>query len=199
MATGQTPKCCVLACADSRVPPEIVFDQGVGDLFVVRVAGNFADEDNQASLEYALQHFTPPPAVIVVLGHERCGAVQAAAISFDEASFSPKVVATFKHQPAPSDKLTALVTRLKPAIDATREDPPPRTDDGHAARLDTAVRWNVRDTVVTLQNNPVMKGFLEDGRLLFIGARYDLDTGEVEWLTDVSVAVEARGPGPQAS
>src|SRR5512136_1315468 len=70
---GQHPRACILACADSRVPPEIIFNQGLGDLFIVRVAGNFANLDNQASLEYAVQYFACP--LIVVLGHSKCGAV----------------------------------------------------------------------------------------------------------------------------
>jgi len=116
LAIAQSPEVCILACADSRVSPEIIFDLGLGALFVVRVAGNFADEDNQASLEYAVQHFSPPPALIVVLGHERCGAIQAAAITFDPCSVAPEKVAEFGHHPAPSARLVSLVTRLQPAI-----------------------------------------------------------------------------------
>lgn len=120
LAVAQSPEVCILACADSRVSPEIIFDLGLGDLFVVRVAGNFADEDNQASLEYAVQHFSPPPALIVVLGHERCGAIQAAAITFDPSSVAPEKVEEFGHHPAPSARLVSLVTRLQPAILASR-------------------------------------------------------------------------------
>ena len=95
LAIAQSPEVCILACADSRVSPEIIFDLGLGDLFVVRVAGNFADEDNQASLEYAVQHFSPPPALIVVLEE-------------------------FGHHPAPSARLVSLVMRLQPAILASQ-------------------------------------------------------------------------------
>lgn len=179
LAKVQTPKICVLACADSRVPPEVIFDQGLGDMFVVRVAGNFADDDNQASLEYAIQHFDPPPAVIVVLGHERCGAVQAAAISFDPDSVSPESVAKFNAHEHPSEKLTALVGRLKPAIDNTRMSPQPTTDEARANRLDAAVEQNIKDNVAKLQANNVTasKG------VLVIGGRYDLDSGEIKWLS----------------
>ena len=76
LASGQSPHCAVLACADSRVPPEIIFDQGLGDIFDVRVAGNVADDDETASLEYAAEHLHVP--LVVVIGHTHCGAVTAA-------------------------------------------------------------------------------------------------------------------------
>jgi len=190
LALKQTPKICILACADSRVPPEVIFDQGLGDMFVVRVAGNFADDDNQASLEYAIQHFDPPPAIIVVLGHERCGAVQAAAITFDQGSVLPEHVEKFKHHPEPSQKLKDLVKRLESAIVNTKK-PQPTTETEYALRLDDAVRRNVMDNVAALQANNVIKGFIEKTRTFVIGARYDLDTGEIEWLT-------AKPSGPTA-
>jgi carbonic anhydrase len=179
LASGQTPKACILGCADSRVPPEVIFDQGLGDLFVVRVAGNFADDDNQASLEYAVQHFDPPPALIVVLGHERCGAIQGAAISFDPASTSSNDWKKFYEHGTPSEKLVALVTQLKPAIDSTKPAGPLTTPEAYAKRIDDAVRQNVRDNVAILQGNKEIK---KSGAFV-IGARYDLDSGEIEWLT----------------
>jgi len=182
LAKKQFPKICVLACADSRVPPEIIFDQDLGDMFVVRVAGNFADIDNQASLEYALQHFTPPPAIIIVLGHERCGAIQAAAITFDELSVWPADVEKFKHHPSPSGNVVSLVMRLQQVILKTMGDTP-TTEDEYKLRLDEAVRQNVMDNVATLQSNTVIKGYIENYRTFVIGARYDLDDGIIEWLT----------------
>jgi carbonic anhydrase len=180
LAKGQHPTTCVLACADSRVPPEIVFDQKVGEMFVVRVAGNFADEDNQASLEYAIQHFHPAPAIILVLGHERCGAIQAAAITYDKEHVDPKAVEEFGKHAAPSARLQGLAQRLKPAIEKTRPTGKLVSASDFAERIDAAVKQNVRDMVQILQSNPVIAA--AQGTFV-VGARYDLDTGEIDWLT----------------
>jgi len=179
-ADHQCPRVAVLACADSRVPPEIIFDQKIGHLFVLRVAGNFADDDNQASMEYALQHFTPPPALIVVLGHERCGAVKAAVDCFDpHPQFSPS------HGPAPSSRLLALVGRLEEAVLGTKAPAAspgsaPADAGAHAQRIDQAVRRNVMINVDKIRANPVIR----QAGVWVMGGRYDLDTGEIEWLTD---------------
>ncbi len=178
VALHQTPKACILCCSDSRVPPEIIFDQGLGDLFVVRVAGNFADEDDTASLEYAVQHFDPAPAIIVVMGHERCGAIQAAAISFDEASVCQKDVEDFKKHPKASDNLNNLVRQLKPAIENTKPTFQPETDEKYKQRLDEAVRFNIIANVNSLRDNEVIR----EQKTFVIGARYDLDLGEIEWF-----------------
>ncbi len=179
-AKQQTPTVCILGCADSRVPPEIVFDQGLGDMFVVRVAGNVADDDAQASLEYAVQQFTPPPSLIVVLGHESCGAVQAAAIASKDASVPQAVKAEFEkhHEHSPiSRKLNALAGLIMPAVTATRE---ARPDPVHwASRLDHAVCQNVKAHVAILRDNDIIR---EKGTFV-IGARYAFQTGQVEWLT----------------
>jgi carbonic anhydrase len=179
-ADHQCPSVAVLACADSRVPPEIIFDQKIGDLFVLRVAGNFADDDNQASMEYAIQHFTPPPALIIVLGHERCGAVKAAVDSFDpHPQFSPS------HGPAPSIRLLALVGRLEEAVLGTKAplaspESAPADAGSHAFRIDQAVRRNILINVDKIRANPV----IQQAGVWVMGGRYDLDTGEIEWLTD---------------
>jgi carbonic anhydrase len=174
VASGQAPKICILACADSRVPPELIFDQGLGDMFVVRVAGNFADEDNQASLEYAVQHFDPPPAIIVVLGHERCGAIQGAVITFDSDSMPPDMVEEFNKYES-SDQLKRLIGKLEHAVTSTKGQ---HSSADYLLRIDDAVRQNVRDNVTVLRENVTIK----QAGTEVVGARYDLDTGEIEWL-----------------
>jgi carbonic anhydrase len=176
--SSQAPKVCILACADSRVPPELIFDQGIGDMFVIRVAGNFADDYNQASLEYAVAHFEPAPSLIIVLGHQRCGAIQGAAITLDEKSVDPAAVTKFYKHGKPSALLGKLVEELKPAIVNTRVDQP-TTADAYADRISAAVRWNIKANVTKLQDNPVIS---RSGAFV-IGAHYLLDTGELEWLT----------------
>ena len=156
LAKGQHPFAIILSCADSRVPPEIVFDQGLGDLFTVRVAGNVAPEDVVASLEYAVAHLGPK--LIVVLGHERCGAVHA----------------TLKGG-TPEGHLAALIDRIKPAVDSTK--------DQKGDALDNAVRANVQNVVKQLRSTgPILAEKIEDGSVKVVGARYDLDTGSVEVL-----------------
>ena len=154
LAASQRPFAIVLSCADSRVPPEVVFDQGLGDLFTVRVAGNVATDDVIASLEYAVAHLGPK--LIVVLGHERCGAVDA----------------TLKGG-APEGHLAALMDRIKPATDAARN----QTGD----KLDSAVRFNVLNTVRQLKDSqPILGENVKSAGLKILGARYDLDTGKIE-------------------
>jgi carbonic anhydrase len=156
VAKGQHPFAIVLGCADSRVPPEIVFDQGLGDLFVVRVAGNIADDAALASLEYAVEHLGP--RLIVVLGHERCGAVDAAV----------------KGGEAPGH-LSSLVTAIAPAVTASQGKP--------GDRLDHAVRANVARVVEQLRSSePILAPMVKAGKVQVVGCRYDLDSGAVELL-----------------
>lgn len=156
VAEGQSPFATVVACADSRVAPELVFDQGLGDLFVVRVAGNVVDSAALGSIEYAAEHLHVP--LIVVLGHERCGAVEAA----------------LRGGKAPGH-IGALVEAIRPAIVASRREP------GDA--LDNAVRAQIRSVVEQLERStPVLSHLIGAGKLTVTGARYDLDTGAVEFL-----------------
>lgn len=154
MAKGQNPRAAVLACADSRVSPEIVFDQGLGDLFVVRVAGNVANEHILGSLEYAVEHLGTQ--LIVVLGHNRCGAVGAACAGGE----------------APGH-IGSLVDALAPAVAKIRA--------SEAGRADLVAKENVRMTVKSLQScGPILAELVRQGKLEVAGAFYDLDTGAVE-------------------
>ena len=125
LASGQSPHCAILTCADSRVPPEIIFDKGLGDIFDVRVAGNVAGDDETASLEYAAEHLHVP--LVVVMGHSDCGAVSAAL----EGGTLP-------------GKLPNLMAALRPAVDQSAHEP--------GDRLDNAVRDNVVHVVEQLRS-----------------------------------------------
>ncbi len=156
LTSGQQPHATVLACADSRVAPEIVFDQGLGDLFVVRVAGNVASDDELASIEYAAEHLSVP--LVVVLGHQKCGAVTAAV----EGGEAP-------------GHLPALMKLLAPAVDKSKG-----MAGDHVAN---AVRINVEQVVAQLQgSHPVLEELVAKGKMRVVGGVYSLDTGRVDWL-----------------
>jgi carbonic anhydrase len=157
VAKGQHPIAVILGCADSRVAPELLFDQGLGDLFVVRVAGNIADDAIIGSIEYALEHLGAP--LVMVLGHERCGAV-AAAVDLSETGGE-----------APGH-LGALVKPINPAVVQAK------TQGGDL--VDMAVIANVGNGVAQLKmSEPVIMEMVHHEKVKVVGARYDLDTGEV--------------------
>jgi carbonic anhydrase len=152
-AKAQHPFAVILSCADSRVPPEIVFDQGIGDLFVLRVAGNIDDDAITGSIEYGVAKLGA--RLIVVLGHERCGAVDAA----------------LKGGELPGH-IGTLVEAIKPALKAASALP--------GDKLDNAVKENVKQTVSHLKSSePMLAGMVKSGQVKVVGARYDLDTGVV--------------------
>jgi len=160
LAKGQSPHAVVLTCADSRVPPEIVFDEGLGDLFVIRVAGNVAPDAEIASIEYAVEHLHTP--LVVVMGHQSCGAV-GAAIAGGEAP----------------GHLPTLIDAIKPAVDEARK----QKGDVSA----NAVRINVERVVEQLRTSqPVLAHEVAEGKLRIVGAVYALDTGRVAWLPETT-------------
>ena len=160
LANNQNPFAIILGCADSRVPPEVVFDFGLGDLFVVRVAGNIVEDAGVGSMEYAVEHLGTP--LIVVLGHERCGAVKAAIGAVDAGDEGP-------------GRIAELVRKLKPAVDAAKATP--------GDRAENTMRENVRRMVKELAGlEPILKEKVEEGKLKVVGARYDLDSGVVELI-----------------
>jgi carbonic anhydrase len=156
VSKAQHPFATVLSCADSRVTPEIVFDEGLGDLFVVRVAGNVIDDMIVGSLEYAAEHLGVP--LIVVLGHTRCGAVTAAASGGQE-----------------RNHVDALLRAIQPAVAQASKEP--------GDRVANAIRDNVQLVVRQLrQSRPVLAELQMKGRLKVVGAIYNLETGIVEFL-----------------
>ncbi len=159
LAKGQQPRIAVLSCSDSRVPPEILFDQGLGDLFVVRSAGNSADPIGIGSLEYAVEHLGS--TVIVVLGHQSCGAVKAACSG----------------EKMPSANLDAVVKPVYSSCAAAKQ-----TSSG-----DELINFAVRDHVHAsahdlLAHSEILKHSVHEGKLGIIEAYYNLETGLVERL-----------------
>jgi carbonic anhydrase len=156
IARGQHPIAVVIGCGDSRVPPELVFDQGLGDLFVLRIVGHIVDDAILGSIEYAVEHLGA--GLVVVLGHERCGGVDAAVKGGD----------TPGH-------LSALIAAIAPAVESVRGKP--------GDLLDNAVRANVGRVAQQLRSaEPILAARVKAGKLRVVGTRYDLDTGVVELL-----------------
>src|SRR5438132_12834520 len=156
---NQHPFAIVVGCADSRVPPEIVFDQGLGDLFVLRVAGNVIDDHSLGSIEYAVDHLAV--RLIVVLGHQSCGAVKPA----------KETHASKNETPA---HIQSLGTAIQTAVEATVH-----------GDLETTVKANVKDVVQALRSStPVLKPKVDSGELRVLGAYYSLDTGAVSFLDE---------------
>jgi carbonic anhydrase len=157
VALSQHPFATVLSCADSRVPVELLFDAGVGDLFDIRVAGNIVTPEILGSLEYAAALLGT--SLIMVLGHERCGAVTAAV----------------KNEPLPGS-IGSLVKAIKPAVSRVKGE----TDD----LVDQVVVENVRYQIERMQKkSPVLTQLVANGKLKIVGGRYDLDTGTVTIVT----------------
>ncbi|PYY16638.1 MAG: carbonic anhydrase [Acidobacteria bacterium] len=156
LASGQHPNVIVLSCSDSRVAPELVFDQTLGELFVIRTAGNVADPVGLGSIEYAVDHIHSP--VLVVLGHQRCGAVTAAC-SGDK---------------MPSRNLEAIVDKINPAV--TKAKTYAKADD----LIDSAIKENVHQSAEdVLANSEIVRAAVKAGKLSVIEAEYQFDTGEV--------------------
>jgi carbonic anhydrase len=157
---GQNPYAAVLSCADSRIAPEYAFDSGRGDLFVCRVAGNFANDDTIASLEYSVAVLGAP--LILVLGHDSCGAVDATIKSLKDG------------KPLPGH-IPSLVAAIAPAVKAVSQ------QSGDA--LDNAIRQNVIDTVAKLKSaTPILSAAVEQNKLKVVGGIYRLATGKVDVL-----------------
>jgi carbonic anhydrase len=166
LTATQHPHAIILSCADSRVAPEIILDQGLGDLFDVRVAGNVASDAELASIEYAALHLHTP--LLVVMGHQKCGAVTAAAEGGEAEGHLP-----------------SLLALIRPAVERAKTQP--------GDLIDNAVRLNVENVVRQVRGSaPVLAGLVERGSLTVVGAVYSLDTGKVAWLPDGQIKSVAR-------
>ena len=156
-AKGQNPFAVIVGCSDSRVGPEMVFDQGLGDLFVVRTAGEVVDSAALGSIEYAVEHLGS--SLIVVLGHERCGAVSAAVAGAKEPGH-----------------IAAVLKAIEPAVKQTKGNP--------GDPVENAVRAQALDVAKQLQEaEPILAERVQSGKLKIVAARYDLDTGKIDLLT----------------
>ncbi|QAA30494.1 carbonic anhydrase [Clostridium manihotivorum] len=152
---GQKPFAVILSCSDSRVPPELVFDQGLGDLFIVRNAGNVIDPIALGSIEYGAEHLGAP--LIVVLGHEKCGAVKAA---MEGGTYS--------------DNITAIINQIKPSYDKVKANNK-NADDMYNLTIDE----NVRNSMSLINKSTVIQKLLTEKKINIIGGKYHMDTGEV--------------------
>ena len=167
---GQHPVATVLTCSDSRVPPEILFDQGIGDLFVIRVAGNVCDVDEMGSIEYAVEHLHTP--LVVVLGHRGCGAVTAVV---DGAELH--------------GNLHALVDNIFPAVARTRKNYP---DLKGEALIEKAINANVTQSIKDLlKGSAIVHGHVKNGMVKIAAALYDLKSGKVEWVNIYAQTAQA--------
>lgn len=159
LTKGQKPYAIVLSCSDSRVPPEIIFDKGLGEIFVVRVAGNVPDPIVLGSIEYAAEHLGSP--LIMVLGHERCGAVTAA------------VDAKGK----PEGNIGAIVKTIAPAVAQAKKE---YKGKDKAQLIETAIDDNVKLVEANLtKKSTVLKHLVKEGKIKIVAAKYDLDDGKV--------------------
>ena len=161
LARGQEPFATILGCSDSRVPPELLFDAGFGELFVVRVAGNVLGSEIQGTLQYAGMHLRTP--LFVVLGHEGCGAVEAA-------------IAERFHGASHASRISLLLEHIAPALDEVDPRLAPE------ALLSAAVEGNVRRTVRVVLESPEGRARTAEGEMRLVGAVYDLATGRVRFL-----------------
>ena len=163
IARGQTPFAVLVSCSDSRVPPEVLFGRGLGELFIVRNAGNTVDTVALGSIEYAIAVLGVP--LIVVLGHERCGAVDAALSVVEKNTVFP-------------GSLNQMIEPILPAALLARS-----SGAKGEALLDAAVRENIRRVVNRIKNSePVLMNPIKTGKVKVVGARYDLDDGEVDFF-----------------
>jgi carbonic anhydrase len=161
LAKAQRPYATIVGCSDSRVPPELVFDAGFGELFIVRVAGNVVSPEIMGTLQYAAVHLHTQ--LFVILGHEGCGAVQAALAAKFEGARERR-------------RIARLLTRILPGLRGLRRGPNPQ------ARLRAAVEANVRWTIRQLRDTPEGKARIKEGVLKLVGAIYELKTGRVRFL-----------------
>ncbi len=172
LVASQEPFAIVLGCSDSRVPAEIVFDQGLGDLFVIRVAGNVVAPSQIGSVEFAAARFGT--RLVVVLGHSGCGAVEATLEELKRPSANR------------SPNLSAIVERVRPAIEPLLEDD--RADD-QTRLLKRAVRANIRAAVAHLRaGSKILEQLIREDGLVIVGAEYSLETGEVDFFEGVPAA-----------
>ena len=153
-----TPFAVIVTCSDSRVPPELIFDQALGDIFVVRVAGNVIDPVTLGSVEYAAEHLHAP--LVVVMGHTECGAVSAAVEGGE----------------APGD-IAAIVRRIEPAVALAKA--------GGATGADLAAKsvlLNVELQTKAVEHSKILEELVHEGKLGIVGAEYDIRSGEITWL-----------------
>jgi carbonic anhydrase len=162
-AGAQYPKAMILSCIDSRVPVEEIFDQGLGDLFVGRIAGNFADEEMLGSMEFATK--VAGSKAIVVMGHEECGAIKSAIAGVELGN------------------ITQMLSHIDPAIEMTDNFPEDQRTVENKEYVDAVIRNNVKHTIDKIKSDSeIIAEMVDNGEINIVGAYYNVDTGAVEWL-----------------
>ena len=170
LAKGQKPFATVLTCSDSRVPPELLFDQGLGDIFVVRVAGNVVDPIALGSIEYAAEHLGSP--LVLILGHSKCGAVKA----------------TLESKGKPEGNIGAIVKKIMPAVNAAK-----KKGGTQDEILETAIKENVKNVYAdVMKNSKIIPHLVEEGKLMIVAGEYDITTGKIEMIELPKIA-SAKG------
>jgi carbonic anhydrase len=166
LVRGQEPFAVILGCSDSRVPAEIIFNQGLGDLFVIRVAGNVVAPSQIGSVEFAIEMFGTP--LVVVLGHSMCGAVEATIAQLERPSETR------------SQNLYSIVDRIRPAVQSLFET---GIGSDRGELMKQCVRANIRASVNQLRHGSgMLESMIGQGRLTVVGAEYSLETGIVDFL-----------------
>lgn len=166
---GQAPIAIILGCSDSRVPAEIVFDQGLGDLFVIRVAGNIVAPSQVGSVEFAVELFNTP--LVVVLGHSLCGAVMATLDDLEHPS------------EARSSNVLSIVNRIRPTVKPLFDT---ELRNNPEQLLKTAIRANILAATNHLRHgSQMLEQFIQKGELTIVGAEYSLETGEVDFFDEI--------------
>lgn len=157
---GQHPFATILTCSDSRVSPELIFDQALGDLFVIRDAGNVTDTVETGSVEYAVEHLKTP--LVIVLAHDKCGAVQA---TVEGGETTPSI--------------QAIIDKIKPSLDKVKAADKDANNEEIASEVENE---NAKETVKELLKSTAIKNLVDSGKLKVVAAKYHLESGEVEFL-----------------
>lgn len=159
LTKGQHPFATVITCSDSRVAPELIFDQGLGDIFIIRVAGNVVEPTTLGSIEYGVEHLKTP--LLVIMGHEYCGAVKA----------------TLDLKGRPDGNIGAILKKILPAANAAK-----KAGKDKDATLDLAIQENVKNTYKDIMKSKIVKELVHEGKLKIVAAEYRLGNGQVEMI-----------------
>jgi carbonic anhydrase len=160
LSKGQKPFATVLTCSDSRVAPELLFDQGLGDVFIIRVAGNIVDPIALGSIEYAAEHLNCP--LLIILGHSKCGAV----------------TATLEAKGEPEGNIGAIVKKIMPAAVAAKKKGGTKDEI-----LETAIKENVKNVYAdVMKNSSIINHLVKEGKLMIVGGEYNITTGKIEMV-----------------
>ncbi|MHC1737019.1 MAG: carbonic anhydrase [Ignavibacteriaceae bacterium] len=171
LVADQKPFAIILGCSDSRVPAEIVFDQGLGDLFVIRIAGNIVAPSQIGSVEFAVEYFGTP--LVVILGHSNCGAVKATINEF------------YNKNGKTSKNLLSIVNRIRPSVESVLQ---AVNDENPEVLLHKAVRANISASAENLRHgSEIIQNLVDNNQLLIVGAEYSLETGEVDFFDGIPI------------